>query len=955
MPDWSEAPTYPDDITTPGWWVNLSDDVLPSPSVAAFPSSGTPGKLYVATDTNIVYLWTGSAYAKVSGSTTSSNITDSTTIGRALMTAADSKAARKVLDLPVFDARNWGVIADGLAHNNVANLIDCVTQCGLAGGGTVLLPPGVVYLGGVTRGQLLTADSGRTYTNNGGVPLPVDTPITVAGDGLGVSVLKLSAGFLRAFDFWWTDYEQHYRDIVLRDFTVDRDNLLGTDIVAPQAVTSGVTLTSGGGWYTLPGVSPSAFANAGGKLFLPATNTGTAKALRVNWRVSGGNVQVQSNNTTTYTLVTGDLVQGMIEEHAILGNLTSTVTPFDMSFNNIRVERVNAINVADSSAPDLATSKANNTNVIGIYLAKTNNPATVPQATNITFRKVRLEGGATGIGIGGDAGTWFDNILFEDCWHDTGIAPGTNYNSSNYLVGYYGWVGRVDLVRCTGRRSGDVAYEIDQPWLANEVDCIWEDAYNGVFRTSFAPPARTSAGPPTTTLNHGSTMGSGASSTGFTALPAGVARSGLMMIDSELMWYATTNAAGTTVNIWRGLNGTTTATHADGSKITFIETERTRLNSIRPVFRNKDILANAPAGAGGCYTGSTNYGLPLTPITIQNPTCDLVGGKFAMGQFITWSGWCPDTDIEGVRYTHSGIAQTVNDGGTPITWNWLHGPALYSGNVPCPPTGIRGRNNKFRVHGSSSHASAKYAACRPQLGYAQVDLDIDADITIDGGFVRGIQLPPVASMVYAPGSRLGLKLRCPLVGTYQPVGLILDDAYTTIAKVLDIDLDLSEMAFTPSAGDTNYVPWQISSGLLGKVRFGRLRHPNQATVNHPTVKRLSSAVLTSSHTVTGDEEVVLVDTTAGPVTITLPSSTAGDGQGEAISQGRRLQIVDVGFAAATNNITIAVDAADKINGGTAGAGMVIDTNAGSVSLLAVPRMPGYISTIIDAGDGTATG
>jgi len=43
------------------------DDVLEFINLAAFPSTGTGGNLYVAIDTNIVYRWTGTAYVATNG------------------------------------------------------------------------------------------------------------------------------------------------------------------------------------------------------------------------------------------------------------------------------------------------------------------------------------------------------------------------------------------------------------------------------------------------------------------------------------------------------------------------------------------------------------------------------------------------------------------------------------------------------------------------------------------------------------------------------------------------------------------------------------------------------------------------------------------------------------------------------------------------------------------------
>jgi hypothetical protein len=56
-----------------------------------------------------------------------------------------------------------------------------------------------------------------------------------------------------------------------------------------------------------------------------------------------------------------------------------------------------------------------------------------------------------------------------------------------------------------------------------------------------------------------------------------------------------------------------------------------------------------------------------------------------------------------------------------------------------------------------------------------------------------------------------------------------------------------------------------------------------------------------------------------------------------------LRIVDVGFAAATNNITITPASADKTNNGTAGASVVINTNGANKVLMPYTAMPGWIT------------
>lgn len=83
------------------------DDALEYANLAAFPATGETGKIYIALDTNRTYRWSGSVYVEISpsdvtavagktGSVTlvRADISDSTSIGRALMGAPNAATAR---------------------------------------------------------------------------------------------------------------------------------------------------------------------------------------------------------------------------------------------------------------------------------------------------------------------------------------------------------------------------------------------------------------------------------------------------------------------------------------------------------------------------------------------------------------------------------------------------------------------------------------------------------------------------------------------------------------------------------------------------------------------------------------------------------------------------------------------------------------------------------------------
>jgi hypothetical protein len=63
-----------------------------------------------------------------------------------------------------------------------------------------------------------------------------------------------------------------------------------------------------------------------------------------------------------------------------------------------------------------------------------------------------------------------------------------------------------------------------------------------------------------------------------------------------------------------------------------------------------------------------------------------------------------------------------------------------------------------------------------------------------------------------------------------------------------------------------------------------------------------------------------------------------------LARGRDLQIIDVGFAAATNNITITPAATDKIDKGAAGASVKLTTNGSNRHLIPYASLPGWVTS-----------
>lgn len=640
----------------------------------------------------------------------------------------------------VFDARDFGVIADGTPHNNVANLLDCVAQAAAAGA-NVTLPAGVIDTSEAVVNATLTADSGRTYTNNGGIPLPVATPMTISGQGRGSTIIRLSAGFPRAFDFWWVADGQSYSGLTMRQLTIDRNHLTGEAIAPPTAVTAPAILIRGG-WTTLTGVPAETFKNAR-FVWFPGTNIGSAQNLGMAARVAEGAVQVRNDSDTTdYVILGGDLVHGSLRDHVIVGTTQfggSVPSGWDMTIDRVTIESIESVNVSTQTADGLTAKKSDSSPNIMIDLKKTSG-SLVPAVTNCVVRDVQMHGGESGAYIGGQNGCFIDDCWFIDSFHDTLVDPITNYVSANFMFGQNAWVGRVGLLRCHGRRSGDVACEIDQPWEASETDCTWEDAFNGVYSTSFVPPARTRAGPPTTRL--GSDLGALGSESDpvvvpIGGLPAGTSRAGILQIDSELFWYSAPDEAGTAVTLRRGLNGTTIAGHTAGAIVTFVETHKTRFSSVGSTIRNGVIMAVPGAGRGFLQYQHDN--LPLPPVSIRDAAIDISGGTSTPGQAIYWIGWQSDLDVAGLRFAQTGLSASGADAGSAISWRWDHGETPET-PAPFPSPQVRGRSNSARVQGVVDSPSAVYQTLKPGDRVTIVDFDITADIDL-GPTVAGPGIP----------------------------------------------------------------------------------------------------------------------------------------------------------------------------------------------------------------------
>lgn len=1060
------------------------DDVLSFTNQAAFPAEGETGKIYLALDTGDNFRWaTGDPgqYVRISDRITAAGITDSTALGRSLVTASSQAVARLALGPGVFDARDYGVVADGQPHNNVANLLDCFSAAYAAGASEVVLPSGVIDTSDAVLGTV-TADSGATYYNNGCIPLPVNQAIAITGHGRRVTTLKLSPGFEQAFAAINTsgsifqqivdDYStpKTFRDITISKMTIDRDNVTGSDQGPVYVVPSDVTLTNSAGttaWVTIPSVTASNYRNCRNLYFYPenTANGGYGALTASNWRtyrrairVSGSSLQISMSAGESIALKAGNKFQGSMRSSVLLGLVAGySNAQWNVNLASVLIEEIDVVNVAEdgfftdgsgnyASTGTRRTLSFNTPRADEAYIvnAHTQNVSYSGQLsiTDITLSDIRAYGGSYGFCFQAPTGTWIDNVWAIDCYHDTLIPPDgvSNWNSVNFHFGSTAWLGSGGAIRCVGKNSGDVAIEIDQPWEFWEEDCHWEDAVNCSFRTTFTPPARTSAGPLTTNLS--GSLTSNATTCTVNSTPPD--RSGLALIDSELVWYQASGYDSTTWEIWRGINGSTAASHASSAKVTFVETSKTKIHSNR-----NTITSNNQNGV--CVATITSSNLPVPPITLRD--CQfLVKGGAKDGRVMSVSGWCPDVDIQGLNITYNRFSSSNSPSDAKsaisISAGLAAGKSLYNAlnganRAPIPAPRIYGRNNRVQTHGvagwavrasstgsnislSSPGASldgislssgdlillkdqttasqngvyvwngassaltpkatgqqvclvkygtansgkvysltsagvastqtnwasnVSYSALRIWDGYWDLDFDIDAEMSIANSRCFGAYLQNWGSysgnLTIAPNSRLGVTISSPGdTNTPATTGVYVGDTYVTVLPTLSLDVDASGLKYD-SSDTPSYSTWLIDAGAKANVKINSVKNPVGASLS----------VVTANYTVLPWTELVMVDTTSGPVTLTLPSTTVGGYSllGEPLSRGWQLQIIDAGRNARNNPITITPASTDRISGGTAGESMQLDDNGQQVTLIAYPGLPGWISSQpVDNLDGTAT-
>ncbi len=116
------------------------------------------------------------------------------------------------------------------------------------------------------------------------------------------------------------------------------------------------------------------------------------------------------------------------------------------------------------------------------------NAASAETWTDLTFTRIRMNGGNGGLYVtGSGTGCFIDRVTFEDCYHDRGL----DYNISatpanNFFIGSGALVGVVRVKDCIGKRCTDSGIEIDNYYLAIHENCHFDDAPQAYYLQNFS-------------------------------------------------------------------------------------------------------------------------------------------------------------------------------------------------------------------------------------------------------------------------------------------------------------------------------------------------------------------------------------------------------------------------------------------------------------------------------------
>ena len=834
----------------------------------------------------------------------------------------------------------FGAVGDGVTDcfDAIQNAVNALNGNGILqiGGGTYYLNK--ISAGSVTKPILLPASA---------------TGITITGDGIGATILKLSNSVQSLFGTNGSASSGTtvmYKNITLKNFTLDANNISGSTIGLPQVV-SGNYIGNGSTYIAITVSSNASYAQAG-TVFFPYSNTGTAAGNRYSFLIPAGATTVNVLLANSVTVLNGDTIQGSINTHILIGsNGLNSFT--NINYSDLLFENINIVNVVTETAPNINATQATKFYVINIASANAVGYSGTLTCQNIMFNNVKIYGGQLGFGVSGyQAGlsgiptgkVFMDNITFRDCYHTTGLQAVNQTNSYNYLVGYCAYGGKVRFVNCIGELSGDVGIEVDAFTDVVHDNCTIRNAWGSTyFCTNYNAPCNSVNGSPNTTV--ATTMGSSSQTTVvLTAVPAGIAQCGFMTIGNIELCYYQLSYNVTTVTIVRGLNQTTATAHIAGEAVLFVQTEN-QLHEYQNCVAENTLLGNG--------TSSTFAGPGWSQLTgtigkiFPNPNMKLVNCVYrrtaANGSYIPYEvfssiGHSNSITIDGMKATINGIdMHSASSSFTDSVFGFQNvGYDIIGGaNSLVPAQLISIKNTQVVSSGVLDPTYSKFSGVTFQQGNFLLDIE---DLIFNFNFLNtsttttqffGFQLgySGVSNANYINGAVNRFKFIS--AGNGAPIAFI-SQANTTILRLELNNLDYSQMYNTADAGNLYYYPYCFDTANSDGVFIGTVRHyTGLLEPMAPNVGHLVS--VSTTYTAKFTDGTIQANSGGGAFTITLPAAKSNATLVKP-NYGAQLSIIDVGGQASTKNITIAAAFGETINGS---ASININGNFGSYLLQAV--------------------
>jgi hypothetical protein len=851
---------------------------------------------------------------------------------------------KRIFSEPVVQATWFGVVADGTtdSFHPLQGAIDF-----LAGNGTLILPQGTIYLNKALGGALV---------------LPVDAAgLTIQGFGAN-TIIKLSVNVPVAFTCPGNaddDIVNNYKNITLRDFDIDADNIQGSSY--GTAVTATANAVGIDGNYVDVPVTSNTSYHSQGAVFLSYSNTGTTKGLIRSFKPKVGSTTIlQITLLAGETILTGDSIIGSIASHVIVGNIVNRYNPQSWKQNNLTLENLTFENIRAYNIP---AADENETYIPGpsfsIKKVATVRPgiqfnisnaidAGKPSgydgslyAQNVRCKNVRIEGGSMGIlilgtsqdGRTGDNPYFLGDILLKDCYHTTKTVATQQYNSVNFFIGYVGFGKGLVIDNCEGHLAGDVGIEVDNQMDAVVKNCRIYNAFDsGYFSTNDNYPAPTINGRISTTL--AVKVLAGATSATLTTIPSGIENTGYMTINNTELVYYKIAYGSNVVTIKRGLNEFTPIEHAINSKVRFLRSDAYILYE-NCSSENTFLTVNAGIG----WLQGRNFILPSPKIICRNISyfrnTPFIGNAAADAMYINTANGGVDIDtfninIPNITYTATNSLESAAIKFRNSDYGVLTDPPI----SPAQKIILRDvvANLSGKLNNNSTTFSVYYGILMREgnfnIDFSHVAVSMKfLNTNALGSQARGISLGFNTNYI----SGIIKNYRFASVGDILPAPLWLYSS-TTVGKLFIEDTDLRDMEFDQTTNNTgNFLPFRIDATDRGVVAIRNILPPvilNSATqivaATAPVVARTSGA-----YTAAMDDEVIFVSSSSAGITITIPKITT-DQSNFRPNAGRTWTIVDVTGNAATYNITIVGSGGELINGA---ANVKITTNWGKMIIM----------------------